>query len=146
MVQRGPKRTTGISGNTLRVYLYVLQSGASELRDVQKSLGFSTPSLASYHLKKLVDAGYVSQDEHGHYLVLKDSTKELLEGYVHVGAAIVPQLFFFSVLFTAVIGFLAYMALSFPSYVPLLASASIAVVGVLWYQTVKVWRRLATWQ
>jgi hypothetical protein len=146
MVQRGPRKAPDITGNTLRVYLCVLQSGPSELRDIQKSLEFSTPSLASYHLGKLIEAGYVSQNDHGQYLVTKDSTRELLEGYVNVGAFVVPQLFFFSILFTGVIGFLAYMALSLSSYVFLLAVASIALVAVLWYETAKVWKRLATWK
>ncbi len=146
MAQPARKETSEIKGNTLRVYLYLLQSGASELRDVQRSLGFSTPSLASYHLGKLVEAGYVAQNERGQYTVVKDSTKEILEGYVRVGTVVFPQLFFFSVLFTAVIGFLAFMSLSVSSYVPLLVTASIALVGAFWYETIKVWRRLTTWK
>ena len=141
-----PKGSPGIKGNTLRVYLYLLKSGTSELRDVQKSLGFSTPSLASYHLGKLLEAGVVSQDERGHYMVVWDSTKEILEGYIRVGTVVFPQLFFFSVLFTAVIGFLVVMSLLVPAYVPLLAVASVALVVAFWYETIKVWRRLTTWK
>ncbi len=140
------KETSEIKGNTLRVYLYLLQAGTSELRDVQRSLGFSTPSLASYHLGKLVEAGYASQNEHGQYIIVRDSMKEILEGYVRVGTVVFPQLFFFSVLFTAVIGFLAFMSLSVSSYVPLLVAASIALIGAFWYETIKVWRRLTTWK
>ncbi len=146
MDQAVRKETSEIKGNTLRVYLYLLQAGTSELRDVQRSLGFSTPSLASYHLGKLVKAGYASQNERGQYVVVRDSTREILEGYVRVGTVVFPQLFFFSVLFTAVIGFLAFMSLSVSSYVPLLVSASVALVGAFWYETVKVWRRLTTWE
>jgi DNA-binding transcriptional ArsR family regulator len=135
-----------IKGNTLRVYLYLLQSGATELRDVQRSLGFSTPSLASYHLGKLVDAGYVSQDDQGRYSVTKDATKELLEGYVRVGTVVFPQLFFFSVLFTLVIGFLAAMSLLTSAYVPLLAVASLVLVGAFWYETARVWKKLTSWK
>ncbi len=146
MGQPARKEASEIKGNTLRVYLYLLQAGASELRDVQRSLGFSTPSLASYHLGKLLEAGYASQNERGQYVVVGDSTREILEGYVRVGTVVFPQLFFFSVLFTAVIGFLAFMSLSVSSYVPLLTAASIALVGAFWYETIKVWRRLTTWK
>ena len=144
--QRGTKATPEIKGNTLRTYLFLLHSGTSELRDVQRALDFSTPSLASYHLGKLVEAGYVSQDEHGRYMIVWDATKELLEGYVRVGTAVFPRLFFFSILFTVIIGFLAAMSLFSPAYVPLLAAGSVAMIGAFWYETVKVWKKLTSWR
>jgi hypothetical protein len=146
MARPAGKGSFEIKGNTLRTYLFLLKSGSSELRDVQRTLGFSTPSLASYHLGKLMDAGYVSQDAHGTYMIVWDATKELLEGYVRIGTVVFPQLFFFSILFTLVIGFLAVMAIFTSSYVPLLAVASLALVGAFWYETVKVWRRLTSWK
>lgn len=143
---QGPGPGPEIKGNTLRVYLYILQHGPCELKDVQSGLQFSTASLASYHLKRLIDAGYASQDSYGRYLATKDTTKQLLDGYVKVGATVVPQLLFFSVLFTALIAYFSYMAISSSSYVPLLAAASFALVLVAWYETARVWRRLATWK
>lgn len=140
-----PTKRPQVTGRTLRVFLYLVRKGASDLRDVQRDLGFSTASLASYHLGKLVDAGYVSQNEHGQYAVTKDSEKVLLEGYSRVGALLVPQLFFFSVLFTVVVSFFAVMSLSYSSYVPLLVATSLAMLVVLWYQTIRVWRRLTSW-
>jgi hypothetical protein len=135
-----------IKGNTLRTYLFLLKEGASELRDVQKSLGFSTPSLASYHLGKLVDAGYACQDEHGRYIIVWDATKELLEGYIRIGTMVIPQLFFFSILFTIVISFFATMSFFASGYVPFLAAASLALVVAFWYETGIVWRKLISWK
>jgi len=119
------------------------RKGASDLRDVQRDLGLSTASLASYHLGKLVEAGYVERNERGQYVVTKDSEKTLLEGYSRVGAVLVPQLFFFAVLFTGLVGFFAFMSLRYASYVPLLVATSVAILAVLWYQTLRIWRRLA---
>ena len=141
-----PARKPDVRGNTLRVYLYLLQHSPADLRDVQHSLGLSTPSLASYHLGKLLEAGYASQNEHGQYLVVRDSADAILEGYVKLGAAVIPQLAFFAMLFTALVGYFALMSLSFPSFVPLLVASSVAMVVVLWYETLRVWRRLATWK
>jgi hypothetical protein len=146
MVQLVGKGSPEIKGNTLRTYLFLLKEGASELRDVQKSLGFSTPSLASYHLGKLVDAGYACQDEHGRYIIVWDATKELLEGYIRIGTMVIPQLFFFSILFTIVISFFAVMSFFFSSYVPLLAAASLALVAAFWYETSIVWKKLTSWR
>ena len=140
------RAAASITGNTLRAYLYLLHAGESDLRDVQRALGFTTPSLASYHLGKLVDSGYVTQNSHGQYLVVKDSTSEILEGYVKLGARVVPQLFFFAVLFSAIVGFFGVMSLFNQQFVPLLVVASLALVVVLWYETLRVWRRLTTWK
>ena len=142
----GTKRGPEIKGNTLRAYVYLLRSGASELRDVQRGLGFSSPSLASYHLGRLVEAGYASQDGYGRYLAVQGATNEILEGYTKMGGVVVPQLFFFAVLFTVMIGFFAFMALTYPSYVPWLVGASAAMVLAFWYEVARVWRRLASWK
>jgi len=143
---QGPESVPEIRGNTLRVYLYILQHGPCELKEVQNALEFSTASLASYHLRRLMDAGYASQDEFGRYLASKDNTMQILEGYVRVGVVVVPQLLFFSVLFTALVGFFAYMALASTSYLPFLVTTSLALVAVVWYETFRVWRRLSSWR
>lgn len=141
-----PARRPDVRGNTLRVYLYLVQHSPADLRDVQHSLGLSTPSLASYHLGKLLEGGYAKQNEHGQYLIARESTNAILEGYVKFGVAVVPQLAFFAMLFTALAGFFALMSLTYPSFVPLLIATSIAMVAVLWYETLRVWRRLTTWK
>lgn len=139
-----PKRPE-VTGRTLRVFHYLVRRGASDLRDIQRDLGFSTASLASYHLGKLVEVGYVSQNERGQYVANKDSEKQLLEGYSRVGVVLVPQLLFFAIMFTGVVGFFALMSLTHASYVPLLVVASVAMLCVLWYETIRIWRRLTSW-
>jgi hypothetical protein len=144
--EKQPARRPDVRGNTLRVYLYLLQHSPADLRDVQHSLGLSTPSLASYHLGKLLEGGYATQNEHGQYLAVRESANTILEGYVMLGAAVIPQLAFFAMLFTALVCYFALMSLSHPSFVPLLAVSSVAMVVVLWYETLRVWRRVATWK
>ena len=141
-----PPRRPDVRGNTLRVYLYLLQHNPADLRDVQHSLGLSTPSLASYHLGKLVEGGYAKQNEHGQYIAVRDTTNTILEGYTKFGAAVVPQLAFFAMLFTALVGYFALMSLGHTSFIPLLVATSVAMVVVLWYETLRVWRRLTTWK
>jgi len=131
-----------IRGNTLRVYLHLVKSGPSELRDVQRGVGLSTASLASYHLGRLVSSGYAKQDELGRYVATNESSTEILEGYSRVGPAIVPQLFFFTVLFTILTAFFSYEALSSSSYTAYLVAVSVAMAGALWYETFRLWRKL----
>jgi hypothetical protein len=131
-----------IKGNTLRVYVYLLRHGPSELRDVQREIGLSTASLASYHLGKLVNAGYAKQDELGRYVVTGEASGEILAGYSKIGVAIVPQLFFFTLLFTILTAFFSYEVLSGAGFTVYLVAVSFAMVAVLWLQTVRLWRRL----
>jgi hypothetical protein len=131
-----------IRGNTLKVYLYLLKHGPSELREVQRGLNLSSASLASYHLGKLAEANCVQQDEQGKYFAVKDASAKVLEGYSKVGPAVVPQLFFFSLLFTILAAFFSFEALYGSGFTLYLVLVSIAMVVVLWYETLILWRRL----
>ncbi|MCL5788442.1 MAG: helix-turn-helix domain-containing protein [Candidatus Marsarchaeota archaeon] len=133
-----------LRGNTLRVYLFLLRNGPSELREVQRALNLSSPSLASYHLSKLVKLEYVAQDVEGRYSAIKDASPDILEGYTKIGAALVPQLFFFSVLFTVLSAYFGYKSLTAVSYTPDLVGVSVAMVVLLWWETLRLMRRLVT--
>jgi hypothetical protein len=132
-----------IKGNTLKIYLYLLKHGSSELRDIQRGIGLSTASLASYHLGKLVEAGFVKQDEYGRYLTVKDSSEKILDGYSRIGSAVVPQLFFFSLFFTILIAFFSLAIFYNQSFTTYLIIVCVAMALVFWYETFKLWRKLA---
>lgn len=132
-----------IKGNTLKVYLYLLKHGPSELRDIQHGTHLSTPSLASYHLGKLLEAGFVIQNNYGVYSVVKDSADKVLEGYARIGSTVVPQFFFFALLFTILITFFSFAALYLSGYVPYLVAVCTAMIVVFWYETIRLWRKLA---
>jgi hypothetical protein len=132
-----------VRGNALKVYLYLLRHGPSELRDVQRGVGLSSASLASYHLGKLSEAGFVKQDDQGRYLAVKETSDRVLEGYSRMGPAIVPQLFFFALLFTILVAFFSFEALNAAGFTVYLVAVCAAMVLVFWYETVRLWRRLA---
>lgn len=137
-------KSAEVKGNTLRVYLYVLRQGPCELREVQRGLELSTPSLASYHLDKLVSVGYVAQNERGQYYASKESPGEILDGYSKVGVFIVPQMLFVAVLFTPLMIFFGYMALTSSQFVAALVGASGLLVAAVWFETFRVWRKLSS--
>lgn len=131
-----------VRGNTLKVYLYLLKHGSSELREIQRALDLSSASLASYHLGKLEEAGYVSQDETGKYFAVKDASTKVLEGYSKVGPAVVPQLFFFSLLFTILIAFFSFEFFYGSGFTIWIIIVSLAMIAVFWYETIVLWRKL----
>jgi hypothetical protein len=131
-----------VKGNTLKVYLYLLRHGPCELRDVQRGVGLSSASLASYHLGKLSEGGFVTQDERGSYLAVKEASDRILDGYARMGRAIVPQLFFFALLFTILAAFFSFEALYTSGFIVYLVVICAAMVVVFWYETARLWRRL----
>jgi DNA-binding transcriptional ArsR family regulator len=131
-----------VKGNTLKIYLFLLKHGSSELRDIQRGVRLSSASLASYHLGKLLEAGFVKQDEYGRYSVIKDSSEKVIEGYSKVGPKVVPQMFFFTLFFTIISIFFSFASLYAPSYTPYLVAVCIAMVAVFWFETIKLWRKL----
>ncbi len=132
-----------IRGNTLKIYIYLLKHGPSELRDIQRGLSLSSASLASYHLSKLVEAGYAKQDEYGRYSAVKEASDRILEGYSKIGPAMVPQLFFFSLLFTILMIFFSVGTLVGYPFLPYLVAVGLAMLVVFWFETIRLWRKLA---
>lgn len=87
-----------LKGTTWKVYKYVLENGPTGLREIQKSLRLSTPSLALYHLNKLEEEGIIKKDEQGY-----TATKILLRNRVKVKRWLVPRYFFYSLFMVAAI-------------------------------------------
>jgi len=132
----------GIRENTLRVYFHLLKHGPCELSDARRKTRLSTASLASYHLGKVVEAGYARQDEQGRYLAKAESSGQIIRGYSKIGTAIVPQLFFFALLFSILTVFFSFESFSNNEFLPFVVAMSSAMVGVFWFETARLWRRL----
>ena len=58
-----------LKGRTMSVYALLLSSGKMGVRDIQRTLGFSSPSLALHHLTKLSELDLVEKDIDGIYSV-----------------------------------------------------------------------------
>ena len=60
-----------LRGTTLEVYHFILKSGKPiGVREVQRALNLSSPSLAVYHMSKLEEAGLLKR-ENGDYVINK---------------------------------------------------------------------------
>jgi predicted DNA-binding transcriptional regulator len=133
-----------LKGNTLRVYLYVLKSGGSVgAREVQRALGFSSPTLAVYHLDKLVDLGLVDK-KRGEYRLMREVKVGVLKQFMRVGAFMLPRYLFYAMLFTTLLTsytlyLLAFEQVSFSSIFALIFGALSALTS--WYETIKLWRQ-----
>jgi len=86
-------------GNTAQVYRYAISKGKPiGVREVQRALKLSSPTLASYHLEKLEEAGLLKQTPEG-YIV----ERLVLENFVKLRQLLLPKyLFYFAIFATAV--------------------------------------------
>jgi predicted DNA-binding transcriptional regulator len=132
-----------LKGKTLLVYWYLLQEPTHMvgIREVQRALGFSSPSIAVHHLEKLQDLGLVDKKGTGEYVLEEEVKVGILRLFAHMGRFIVPRYFFYSLLFTTMLAtYLAVCVIAqiFPSYYALVFG-SIGTI-VFWFETVKLWR------
>jgi predicted DNA-binding transcriptional regulator len=83
-----------VKGPTLRVYALLLTRDQLGVRDVQRTLGFSSPSVALHHLKKLVELDLVKQLPEGEYYAAEHMPIGILSVFVRIGGVLLPRLIF----------------------------------------------------
>jgi hypothetical protein len=137
----------GLKGNTLRTYLFLLKNAEKpvSLRYVQKSLGFSSPSLAQYHLEKLVEMQLVKKNENGAYLLVKEVKVELLIPFFRVGTLILPRLLMYAVMFSVLLFYFFLEIYPSGSIFELQLWAvifGVASVSIFWYEAVRSWKHV----
>jgi hypothetical protein len=132
-----------LKGKTLLVYWYLVQqpNHTVGIREVQRALSFSSPSIAVHHLEKLQDLGLVQKRATGEYVLEEVVKVGILRFFMQMGRFIVPRYFFYSVFFTTMI--IAYVALCLlgqllPSLYALVFGSVAAVI--LWFETIRLWR------
>ncbi len=128
-----------LRGKTLQVYLYMLRRGEPlGVRELQRALGFSSPSVAHHHLEKLKDMRLVSRDERGRYLAVEKVDIGVLKLFVMIGGRLVPRMLFYAVFLTALLTL--YLMRSFP-ILDLHAAAIGALSSIFfWIETARLWR------
>ena len=130
-----------LKGNTLKVYMFLLRatSGSVGIREVQRALKFSSPTLAQYHLEKLRDLGLIRK-ESTEYVLASDVKVGVLRQFYRFGTVLVPRFVLYAVLFTALLGFLAFIV----TEITLVAAFAfmLAALGavIFWYETVRALR------
>lgn len=127
-----------LKGKTLQVYMYMIKrKEAVGVREVQRDLGFSSPSVANYHIEKLTQLALVSQDEYGRYYVVQKVQVGVLQAFVNVGGYSVPRLLFFAAFFTTML--VAYLVLNHARLDVFAVGFAVAGAAAFWVETVRVW-------
>jgi len=131
-----------LKGKTLLVYMHILKAKESSVgvRAVQRALGFSSPSVSSYHLNKLKDLGLV-ESIRGDYTLIREVRVGVLKQFVSVGGIMLPRYLFYAVLVTTMLATFLFQNPFKPTemYITTLIFGLVPLV-ILWYETYRLWR------
>ena len=105
-----------LRGKAWKVYWFLLKTGKPvSVREVQRALHFSSPSVANHHLEQLRELGLVQKQEiGGHYLLVSEVKIGVLRHYVKLGKLLFPRYFFYAVFST--VFYLAYLLFLFQGF------------------------------
>jgi hypothetical protein len=142
------KDQTEVSGNTLRVYWYVLRKGQDcGVREVQRVLGFSSSSTAHYHLEKLVDKGILIRDSYGNYGVNDKVRVRMISPFIIVRGFAFPKQFLYALATTLMCAFfMMFFWKSLTLAVTIALSPGILACGIFWYESVTLWLSLPSFK
>lgn len=131
-----------LKGKTLLVYMHMLKNPGDEVgvREVQRELGFSSPSVSSYHLNKLQELRLV-ENIYGDYRLVREVRVGVLRQFITFGGVMLPRYLFYAVLMTTMLVTYLIQTPLFPTR----ETFTTIVMGlvptlILWYETLKIWR------
>jgi DNA-binding transcriptional ArsR family regulator len=140
--EREPELEYALRGKAWKVYWFLLKNGQPvSVREVQRALRFSSPSVANHHLEQLRELGLVEkQDIGGHYVLVSQVKIGVLRHYVKLGRLLFPRYFFYAVFSTVFyVAYLAFLRQSFSRENLFIISFGAIVTAIFWYEAYRVW-------
>ncbi|MFW9845581.1 MAG: hypothetical protein ACFFD6_02450, partial [Candidatus Thorarchaeota archaeon] len=93
-----------LRGRTLKVYYLLLRTGHPwSGREIQRKLGFSSPSLSFYHLNKLKEIGLVDINDDGMYFAARRVRVGVLTYFIDIGNRLIPRYLFYATFFISLL-------------------------------------------
>jgi len=132
-----------LKGKAWKVYWLLLKRGhPMGVREVQRALRFSSPSVAHHHLEQLRQLGLVQrQDVGGTYSLVSEVKIGVLRHFVKLGRLMFPRYFFYAVFST--VSYIVYLTMLMQSltrenlFITLFGAI---VSAIFWYEALRVWR------
>jgi DNA-binding transcriptional ArsR family regulator len=111
------------------------------VRETQRALSLSSPSIALYHLEKLREVGILEKDNDGQYSVKETIQVGSLKMFLKVGHVILPRYLFYAVFLTTATGVYAAMSAVLNGVVQMPAVLlGVAGAGISWYECFRMWQ------
>jgi DNA-binding transcriptional ArsR family regulator len=131
-----------LRGKAWKVYWLLLKNGRPmSVREVQRALRFSSPSVAQHHLEQLRELGLVQkQNVGGDYFLVGEVKIGVLRHYVKLGRLLFPRYFFYAVFST--VFYLAYLFVLMQGFTRenlFITLFGAIVTAIFWYEAARFW-------
>ena len=133
--------TSQLKGNTLRVYWYLLESSNNPVgpRDIQRKLKLSSPSLAVYHLDKLIELG-LAENTVGEYRLKKVVDVGIFKQFTRLGGFILPRHVLYASMWSTLFAYFILKFKELNSYSLFALIFGSLGMAILWFEAYKIWR------
>jgi len=131
-----------LRGKAWKVYWLLLKNGHSmSVREVQRALHFSSPSVANHHLEQLRELGLVEkQDIGGHYFLVSQVKIGVLRHFVKLGKLLFPRYFFYAVFSTVFfMTYILFLMQGFTRENLFIVMFGVIVSTIFWYEAIRIW-------
>jgi len=127
-----------LGGQSLRVYLELLVSKEPlGVRELQRRLGFKSPSSAKHHLDRLIRLGLVEKTLDGRYCAV-ESRLSILSTYILIAGLLIPKLI--PIAAGVLAGIISYTILFYPDVDVIPLALAIVADAILWFEGIKLLR------
>ena len=131
-----------LRGKDWKVYWLLLKNGRPmSVREVQRILHFSSPSVAQHHLEQLRELGLVAkQDVGGSYSLVSEVKIGVLRHFIKLGKMLFPRYFFYALFSTTF--YVAYIAVLMHGLTRenlFILFFGAIVTAIFWYEAARVW-------
>ena len=132
-----------LRGKAWKVYWLLLKSGRPmSVREVERALHFSSPSVANHHLEQLRQLGLVERQKiGGNYILVSEVKIGVLRHFVKLGRLMFPRYFFYALFSSAFyIAYLTILLQSFSRENLFIISFGAVITLIFWYEAIRFWR------
>jgi hypothetical protein len=141
---QGINYESAIKGTTLDVYFYLLRKKSSAgVREIQRKLCLSSPSVSSYHLEKLVDLEVIKKNRFGSYEIAKKIDIGALSNFMMIGNYTFPRFIFYAVFVSILFGGFFFLFLTIPLSMGELFAIIFGLFAIItfWTETILCWQK-----
>jgi len=131
-----------LRGKDWNVYWLLLKNGRSmSVREVQKKLRFSSPSVAQHHLEQLRQLGLVKKEEvGGNYSLTSEVKIGVLRHFVKLGRLLFPRHFFYALFSTTFYSiYVVALMQGFTRETLFILMFGAIVSAIFWFEALRIW-------
>ncbi|MFX0092555.1 MAG: ArsR family transcriptional regulator [Candidatus Hodarchaeota archaeon] len=136
-----------LRGKALVIYWYMLTNSQGDfgVREIQRALDYSSPSIVSHHLQKLIDLGLVEKTLSNRYFLRKMVKVGVLKHFTQIRGILLPRYVFVAVFFTfTLISYLFFIFIGGVNIGPFdrLLVLALCIIGGLfgWFETWRLYK------